>query len=123
MISKMEKSRKPDTIRENYLFSRVYSKGKSCFGRYAAVYYLKDRRKGGNTRIGITVSKSRGKAVVRNRVKRRIRETLRLLYPYMKEGYLIVAVARQPAVTASYAELSGELAELLNRAALLDTCK
>lgn len=119
----MEKSRKPDTIRENYLFSRVYSKGKSCFGRYTAVYYLKNRRPDGKTRLGITVSKSRGKAVVRNRIKRRMRESLRLLYPYMKEGYLIVAVARQASVGASYAQISEELADLLNRAALLDTGK
>ena len=118
----MEKSRRPDTIRENYLFSRVYSKGKSCFGRYIAVYYLKDRREGG-TRIGITVSKSRGKAVVRNRIKRRMRESLRLLYPLMKENYLIVAVARQAAAGATFAQINDELAELLNRAALLDTGK
>ena len=117
----MEKSRKPDTIRENYLFSRVYSKGKNCTGRYVSVYYLKNRRPGGGTRLGVTVSKSRGKAVVRNRLKRRIRESLRTLYPYMKEGYLIVTVARQPAVCASYAQISEELAELLHRAALLDT--
>ena len=116
----MEKSRKPDTIRENYLFSRVYSKGKSCFGRYTAVYYLKNRRPDGKTRLGITVSKSRGKAVVRNRVKRRMRESLRLLYPLMKENYLIVAVARQAAVGATFAQINDELAELLNRAALLD---
>lgn len=115
----MEKSRKPDTIRENYLFSRVYSKGKSCFGSYTAVYYLKNRRANG-TRIGITVSKSRGKAVVRNRIKRRMRESLRLLYPFMKENYLIVAVARQAAAGATFAQISDELAELLNRASLLD---
>ncbi len=83
------------------------------------MYYLKNRRHDG-TRIGITVSKSRGKAVVRNRVKRRMRESLRLLYPLMKENYLIVAVARQAAVGATFAQINDELAELLNRAALLD---
>lgn len=114
----MVKSGKLNTIRENYLFTRLYSKGKSCSGRNIALYYLKNYG-GKSTRIGITVSKARGKAVVRNRIKRRIKESLRLLYPFMKEGYLIVAVARQASVYATYGEISEELYDLLKRAALL----
>ncbi len=116
----MEKSGKLITIRENHLFSRLYSKGKSFSGRLLALYCLKNYKgRETATKFGITVSKSRGNAVVRNRVKRRIKEALRLLYPFIKEGFLVVVVARQAAVAADYGELSEELYDLLKRAALL----
>ena len=114
----MEKSGKLLTIRENHLFSRLYSKGKSFPGRCVALYCLRNYG-GKDTKVGITVSKSRGNAVVRNRIKRRIRESLRLFYPFMKEGYLIVVVARQASVSAQYGEISDELYDLLKKAALL----
>ncbi|MDD4124616.1 MAG: ribonuclease P protein component [Eubacteriales bacterium] len=114
----MEKSGKLKTIRENHIFSRLYSKGKSYSGRCVVLYCQKNY--GGKvTKVGITVSKSRGNAVVRNRIKRRIKESLRLLYPFMKEGYFIVVVARQASVSAAYCELADELYDLLKRAALL----
>lgn len=100
------------------MFSRLYSKGKSHADRCVAIYYMKNYKEH-TTRIGITVSKSRGKAVIRNRIKRRIREALRSLHPLMKEGYLIVVVARQASVTASYAEITESLYSLLKKAALL----
>ncbi len=115
----MERSRKPNTIVENHLFSRLYSKGKKSAGQYIIVYFMKNR-KDDEKRVGITVSKSRGKAVVRNRTKRLIRESLRLVWPVVKDGYLIVVVARQPAVDASFEDISDELSILLKRAALLD---
>ena len=115
----MERSRKLNTIVENHLFSRLYSKGKRCAGQFLIVYYIKNR-KDDEKRIGITVSKSRGKAVVRNRIKRLIRESLRQVWHNVKDGYLIVVVARQPAAEASFEDISDELSLLLKRAALLD---
>ena len=65
------------TIKQNYEFRRLYSKGKSCANAYLVVYCRKNRT-GGN-RLGLTVGKKVGKAVVRNKVRRRIRVLDRLV--------------------------------------------
>lgn len=91
------------SIKENYEFRRIYAKGKSGVSPFLVVYCRPNRR--GNNRLGVTVSAKLGKAVVRNRVRRRLREIYRLSQPGMKRGYDIVLVARSRAVTASYREL------------------
>ena len=60
------------TIKENYEFRRMYAKGKSGVSSCLVVYYRKNRL--GHNRLGVTVSTKLGHAVVRNRVRRRIRE-------------------------------------------------
>ena len=102
-----------------HLFSRAYRKGKLFGGSCLAVYVLPGRD-ASRTLLGITVSKKRGNAVMRNRVKRWIREAYRELLPVLKKGKIIVIVAKQPAVTAGYAVLREELEELLGKATLLD---
>ena len=69
--------------------------------------------------LGITVSKKRGKAVERNRAKRIIREAFRRLYPQVKEGYIIVVVARQSCMDSTSAVVYSQLKEILDGAALL----
>ena len=60
------------SMKENSLFRRLYARGKSAANSYLVIYC----RKNGSTenRIGYTVSKKLGHAVVRNRVRRRLRE-------------------------------------------------
>lgn len=96
--------RKTTTLKQNYEFRRVYSKGKSGVSPLLVVYARPNR--GARNRLGVTVSTKLGKAVVRNRVRRRLREIYRLSQPEMKQGYDIVLVARSRAVTASYPELA-----------------
>ena len=91
------------TLKENYEFRRVYSKGKSGVSPLLVVYARPNRR--GRNRLGVTVSTKLGKAVVRNRVRRRLREIYRLAQPELRQGYDFVLVARTRAVTAAYREL------------------
>ncbi len=114
----MNKSNKVQTLKENHLFSKLYSRGKSVSSKTLAVYSMKNFAANG-TRVGITVSKNRGNAVVRNRTKRKIREAYRAMHPFVKENFLIVIVARQACVTASVADITEDLYKLLNKAALL----
>ena len=64
------------TVKENYEFRRIYRKGKSIVTPYLVLYCQRNRQ--GRTRLGVTVSTKLGKAVVRNRVRRRLREIYRL---------------------------------------------
>ena len=92
------------TLKQNYEFRRVYNKGKSGVSAFLVVYARPNR--GGRNRLGVTVSTKLGKAVVRNRVRRRLREIYRLSQPELKQGYDVVLVARSRAVAASYSDLS-----------------
>lgn len=69
------------------------------------------------SRYGFVVSKRVGKAVVRNRVKRLLREVLR--QTLLKPGWDIVFIARPQAATANFADLRSLVLSLLARAQLL----
>jgi ribonuclease P protein component len=69
--------------------------------------------------VGIIVGKRVGNAIVRNRIKRRIREATRALYDRLLPGYDIVYVARPPGATATFVELSAAVETLARRAQLL----
>ena len=68
-------------------------------------------------RYGLSVSKRVGKAVIRNRVKRLLRESLRLTP--LPVGWDIIFIARSSAATANYASLKKSVTDLLFRAGLL----
>ncbi len=114
----MNKTRRIQTLKENHLFSRSYRKGRCFSGKYIALYILRNREKDQNL-LGITVSKNRGNAVKRNRTKRVIREAYRCFHPFLKEGNIIVIVARQPCVEAPVSVVTSELEYLLEKANLL----
>ena len=92
-----------DTLKLNYEFHRLYSKGKSAVTPFLVVYARKSKRPG--NRIGFTVSTKLGHAVVRNRVRRRLREIYRLHEDEFLWGTDLVIVARAAAVNASYRQL------------------
>jgi len=69
------------------------------------------------TRFGFIVSRRLGKAVARNRVKRRLREVCRQLP--LRPGWDIVIIAREPAKTADFWELKRAVEETFRRAGLL----
>jgi ribonuclease P protein component len=67
------------------------------------------------TRVGITVSARVGKAVVRNRVRRRLREALRARFERLPPGTDLVVSARPASATATWAELCAALDTVLTR--------
>lgn len=84
---------------------------------FLVFYYRKT--KGAQNQLGITVSGKLGNAVVRNKIRRRIREIYRTNEERLMSGYLLVVVARGRAVTASYAELEQSFLQLANKCKLL----
>ncbi len=103
-----------ESLKKNYEFRKVYSKGKSLANKYLVVYKYKNKEK--NNRLGITVSKKVGNSVVRSRVTRLIRESYRLQEENLvKEGLDIVVVARTAAKGATYHEINDALTSLLHK--------
>lgn len=73
------------------------------------------------TRVGITVSGRVGKAVVRNTVRRRLREALRARLPRLRGSLDVLVIARPAAARATWQELNDALDHLLRRAAAQPT--
>ena len=105
------------TVKENYEFRRIYRKGKCVVTPPLVLYCQKNRQ--GKTRLGITVSTKLGKAVIRNRVRRRLREIWRLHKDVLKPGWDIILVGRNRAVRSSYQKLDSAYLHALREAGLL----
>lgn len=97
-------------------YALVYAKGSAWAHDLAVVRALPNGLP--LSRCGFSVGKRIGKAVVRNRVKRRFREILR--QTSLRAGWDIVLIARPAAAAADYASLRKAIEELLSRAHLLE---
>lgn len=105
------------TVKANYEFRRIYRKGKSAVSPQLVIYCQRNRR--GHSRLGVSVSTKLGCAVVRNRVRRRIREIYRLNKAKMLPGYDLIVVARVRAVETDYQKLDRTYLRLLEQLDLL----
>lgn len=101
------------SLKENHLFRRLYSKGKSAASSTLAVYVRPNHH--AKSRLGVTVGTKVGKAVRRNRVRRRIREAYRVHEDRMTPGFDMVVVARVRSAYAPYAEVERDLLRLLDK--------
>jgi ribonuclease P protein component len=82
----------------------------------AFVLQLRDRRDDGPPRVGFTVSKKVGNAVVRNRVRRRLREIVRLAATdTTRDGHDYVLIGRRTGLTASFAGLAEDFKSAVRR--------
>ena len=103
-------------LKLNHIFRRLYNtKG---FANGLLVLYARPNRLGQN-RVGITVGKKLGKAHVRNRARRRLREVYRLNEEKFLPGYDIVVVARSRTVEAGFGELTKAYLALARKAGVL----
>jgi ribonuclease P protein component len=100
-------------------FRKAYDQGTRFTGRYFAAFCLRvertteDASNSQGPRLGFTVPRAFGKAVLRNRVKRRLREALRVRLPEIAPEWDIVINPRRPAIGAPAAELRREVDRLV----------
>lgn len=106
------------SIKQNHVFRRLYAKGKSAVTPCVAVYCRRGGHPGSN-RLGLTVGVKIGHAVVRNRIRRRLREAYRLSEGNLATGYDIVVVARSRCARARYREMERDLLRCLDKLGLV----
>ena len=103
-------------LKLNHIFRRLYHS--SSVGCSHLVLYARPNHTSVN-RVGITVSKKLGHAVVRNRVRRRLREIYRLNEEKFQPGWDIVVVARSRCVGADFGSLTKAYLALAAKAGIL----
>jgi ribonuclease P protein component len=105
-----------ERLRKNSQFAAVYEHGKTWSGNLVVLKTLPNGLEW--NRYGFVAGKRLGKAVVRNRVKRLLREVVRATPTEV--GWDMVFIARNDAATADYHELRASVAGLLRRARILE---
>ena len=108
--------RKIKTLKKNYEFKNVLSKGKFYISKHITMYVKNNNKK--ENYVGIAVSTKLGKAVVRNRVKRLIRESYRLEKNSIKKGFDIVFLWNKKSIIkdVSCNDIHSEIIELFDKA-------
>ena len=104
------------SLKLNHIFQRLYRSNGQANG-YIVLYARKNRLD--TNRVGITVSKKLGKAHIRNRVRRRIREIYRLNEDRFQPGWDIVVVARAKSVDADFGKMTKAYLQLAEKAGIL----
>ena len=112
----MESMERCYRLQKNRAFQYVYRKGHSVACRNLVLLHAPGRE----LKVGFSVSKKVGKAVIRNKVKRRLRECFRPHLGDVKNG-LYVIVARPSAAEAAFDTLQRDVQYLLKKQGALKT--
>jgi ribonuclease P protein component len=99
-------------------FNKIYRYGKSAANHQFVLYYYPQTELG-HFRLGISTSKKVGNAVVRNSVRRKLKEIVRLNAERFPSGFDYIVIVRKPAVGMEYAELEKSLFHVFRKAGLL----
>lgn len=105
------------TIKLNKEFKFAYRRGTKYVSRSVVMHHYKNKTD--KNKIGITVSTALGCAVVRNRVKRYIREAFKDYKAKIYEGYNIVFVARTRCAYVSFQEIKSSVDECMENSGLI----
>jgi len=100
-------------LRKHADFDKVYRTGRRLFSAHMTVFFL--RRDPGPARVGFTVTRAMGTAVERNRIRRRLREAVRLNLGTVGNGVDVVIHAKKSAQAADFAELREEIARAFGK--------
>ncbi|WP_223702790.1 ribonuclease P protein component [Sutcliffiella deserti] len=114
--------KKEQRIKKSKEFQHVFQKGKSMANRQFVVYAL-EKKGQPYFRIGLSVSKKIGNAVVRNRIKRLIRQALLEMKEQLSQEVDIVIIARKPTSDMTYEEVQKSLQHVLRKLPVLTNKK
>jgi ribonuclease P protein component len=106
-----------DMIKKDKKFKYIYTNGRSFANKKLVMYYIKNNEE--KLQIGISISKKVGKAVVRNRLRRLIKENIRLS-ENIKNGYSIIFLARVGADDLNFDTMKSSMNHILRKCELLE---
>lgn len=104
-------------VRDDQRFQAIRRQGRSYSHELLVLCVLNNQLD--HSRFGFAVNSRIGRAVVRNRIKRQLRELMRLQMDRIHPGWDIILIARRPIRTADYQQMDAACARLLRRAHLL----
>jgi len=105
-------------LRKKQDFGRVYKQGRSFANAQFVVYWRKQTNPD-CFRLGVSASSKLGGAVVRNRMRRMVKEIVRLHANKLQPAFDLILIVRKPALTMSYREMEASVLHVLRRAGLL----
>ncbi len=112
-----ERLAREERIRRRAEYRAVYDAGRKAYGRFLIGFARESA--GAGVRLGVTVTRKSGTAVVRNRIRRRLKESFRRSprrWPEAgRSGLDVVINARDAAAEATYADLAADLDRLLEK--------
>ncbi|MDQ0158387.1 ribonuclease P protein component [Alkalibacillus salilacus] len=101
-------------VKKNEEFQEIFKKGDSFANRQLVIYSLKKEGQS-HFRVGFSVGKKIGNAVMRNQIKRYLREAFHELAPYIEVEYDYIIIARMPTREMGYHEIKSSLQHLLKK--------
>lgn len=109
---------KKTVLRNKKDFSRIYSKGKSIGDRYVVLFFKKNNQD--YSRAAFLASKKVGNSVKRNRARRLMKESIRLLDFKLPCGYDYIFIARNTINGRSYSDVSRSVKSAIKRSGILN---
>ena len=103
--------KKEKILKKSEDFSKIISNQQSIKNKYFSLYY----KESNNTLYGITVPKKIGKAVIRNKLKRQLKNIISNNEKYIQSNYNYVIIIKEPALKLDYEGLINNLIDLMKK--------
>ena len=102
---------KEKILRKSEDFSNIISNKQNFKNKYFSLYYKESK----NTLFGITVPKKVGKAVIRNKLKRQLKNIISNNEKHIQTNYNYVIIIKEPALNLNYEELTLNILDLMKK--------
>lgn len=112
--------RKENHVRKRADFLYAYEHGTPYRRRGVHVFICPRESPEMPTRLGVTATRKVGRAVVRNRLKRRVREVFRLTLPRLNSGYTVIVNVGPAARQMTFQEIEKQLHSVWKQAGILE---
>ncbi len=103
--------KKTDIIKSSREYTEIINDGKSVRSNNFSIFY---RNSNDKNRYGISIPKKTGKAVIRNKIKRRIKNIIDNNKSSMQSSYDYVIIVRKGILELTYADIEKELLKLMS---------